>query len=255
MDVSAPVPYPPSAVLALEPVSAHAIRRDDLDGDNWPVTWAGDDCLYAAYGDGWGCRPVRPETKYNTGLVRLLGAADRFRGEEVAMPWFGRGAENPNFKGCGLLAVGGIIYQFLRYQSPIDPATGRRWQLASKLIWTADYGRTWENADPYVSDARAMRLFFDEPDHAFHSPTFLQAGQNYSQAQDGYIYLYSPRENRRRANDRLDLARVPREHVADRAAYEFFAGLEDAGRGRAGHRPRWTRDVAARHPVLAFRAT
>jgi hypothetical protein len=245
-------PYPPSAVLTLASISAQATRRDDLDGDNWPVTWAGDDCLYAAYGDGWGCRPIAPDTKYNTGLVRLTGTADAFRGEEVSMPWFGRGAENPNFKGCGLLAAGGVLYHFLRYQSSIDPATGRRQQMASKLIWTTDRGRTWQNADPYVPDVRMMRLFFNEPDHAFHSPTFLQAGRDYSQAQDGYVYLYSPREDRRRANDHLDLARVPREHVADRAAYEFFAGLEDEGSGR-GHRPRWTRDVAARHPVFAFR--
>ncbi|MBI3971090.1 MAG: DUF4185 domain-containing protein [Chloroflexi bacterium] len=243
------LPYPPSPALALAAVSEAATRRDDLDGDDWPITWADDDDLYAAYGDGWGCRPIEKDTKHNTGLVRLLGTAEDFRGEEVPVPWFGRGAENPNFKGCGLLSAGGVLYHFVRYQSSVDPATGKRQQIASKLIWSTDHGHTWENADAYAPDARAMCLFFDEPDHAFHSPAFLQAGRDYVLAQDEYVYVYSPREDRRRANDRLDLARVAREHVADRAAYEFFAGLDG---GDGGHRPRWTRDVAARHPVFAF---
>jgi hypothetical protein len=247
--VANPTPYPPSDVLALESLSDEVVRREDLDGDDWPVTWAGDDQLYAAYGDGWGCRPIEKDTKVNTGLVRLLGSATEFRGEEVSLPWFGRGAENPNFKGCGLLSVDGVVYHFLRYQSAIDPATGKRQQIASKLIWTPDHGRSWENAAAYAPDPRAMGLFFDEPDHAFHSPSFLQAGRDYAQAQDAYVYVYSPREDRRRANDRLDLARVLREHVADRDAYEFFAGLE---KGAASHRPRWTRDIAARHPVFAL---
>jgi hypothetical protein len=251
-------PYPPSPVLALASISQPPTRREDLDGDDWPVTWADDDCLYAAYGDGWGCRPIERATKANTGLVRLIGApgaAGDFRGEEVALPWFGGGAENPNFKGCGLLSAGGVLYHFLRYQAPVDPATGKRRQLASTLIWTADHGRTWENAGAYIPNARPTGLFFDEPDHAFHSPTFLQAGRDYAQAQDDHVYLYSPREDRRRANDRLDLARVPREQVADRAAYEFFAGVESGAGGSGGivsARPRWTRDVAARHPVFAF---
>jgi hypothetical protein len=189
-----PSPYPPSPALALASISARSTRREDLDGDNWPITWAGDDCLYAAYGDGWGARPIERETKYNTGLVRLAGTAADFRGEEVAMPWFGRGAENPNFKGCGLLAVDGVLYHFLRYQSPVDPATGKRRQIASALIWTRDLGQTWENATEYRPGARPSGLFFDEPDNAFHSPTFLQAGRDYAQAQDAYVYLYSPRE-------------------------------------------------------------
>src|SRR5688572_1848351 len=112
-------PYPPSSVLALASIADPATRREDLDGDDWPMTWADDDCLYAAYGDGWGCRPIERATKLNTGLVRLIGTAEDFRGEEVSLPWFGGGAENPNFKGCGLLAAGGVLYHFLRYQSTV----------------------------------------------------------------------------------------------------------------------------------------
>ncbi|MGH2369813.1 MAG: DUF4185 domain-containing protein [Chloroflexota bacterium] len=240
-----PLPYPPSPALALVSVSESITRREDLDGDDWPITWAADDQLYAAYGDGWGCRPIEKHTKRNTGLVRLSGPAGDFRGEEVPCPWFGGGAENPNFKGCGLLAVDGVLYHFLRYQVA-DPACPPRRQIAAKLIWSPDYGQTWQNGADYGPDVQAMRLFFHEPDHAFHSPTFLQAGQEYALAQDEYVYLYSPREDRRRANDHLDLARVPRGSVAERRAHEFFAGLD------TGDRPSWTRDITRRQPVFAF---
>jgi hypothetical protein len=242
--ISSALPYPPSPVLTLAAVAETTTRREDLDGDNWPLTWAADDALYAAYGDGWGCRPLAPGTKRNTGLVRLVGPAEDCRGTEVAMPWFGGGAENPNCKGCGLLALDGMLYHFLRYQVAV-PTRPTRQQRAAQLIWSADRGRTWTGAT-YGPDLRDLTLFFDEPDHAFHSPTFLQAGREYTLAHDAYVYLYSPREDRRRANDHLDLARVRREAIPERGAYAFFAGLD--GRGQ----PTWTRDIAHRRPVFAW---
>lgn len=252
---------PPSPLLALAEVSATTVRREDLDGDNWPVTWAGDGFVYAAYGDGWGCRPILKETKANTGMIRLhqgitehlspdraLSQVRTVEGEEVPMPWFGGGAEDPNFKGCGLLAADGHLYHFLRYQRNVPGQRGRQ-QVASKLIWSPDNGDTWAGGKDYASEVREMTLFFNEPDHAFHSPTFLQAGQDYQQAQDGFVYLYSPHEDRRRANDSLDLARVRRAFVKERDAYEFFVGTEfDGTRERA----RWRRNIAERRPVVTL---
>lgn len=243
---SNPTPYPTSPTLTLDWIGPET-RREDLDGDDWPVSWAGDNHLYTAYGDGWGARPIVKETKANTGIVRLIGPVEGFRGEEVTIPWFGRGPQNPNFKGCGLLAIDGVLYHFLRYQGDVNPATGKRPQMASKLIWSCDHGATWENAAEYVPDARPVGLFFDEQDHAFHSPTFLQAGKDYTAAQDSYAYVYSPREDRRRANDSLDLARVPRSQLTERRAYEYFAGLD-------GDRPHWTREITQRVPVFTYAA-
>ena len=252
-------PYPPSPVLSLAGLGK-PVRRDDLDGDNWPLTWADDGRVYAAYGDGWGCRPVDPATKRNTGMVALEGAPPLFSGQEVEIPYFGAGAQDPNLKGCGLLSAGGTLYHFLRYQvnPPADPAhppvRGQevaRIQAAAALIWSADHGATWQGDTAY-RDARDMHFFFDEPDHAFSAPTFLQAGRDYRQAQDGYVYLYAPREDRRRRNDHLHLARVRREHVTDRAAYEFFHGFSDAAGVHAPDRPRWTHDVTQHIPVFAF---
>ena len=237
-------PYPPSQTLRLAALSDETVRREDADGDNWPITWTADGSQIAAYGDGWGARPIERHTKANTGLVRLRGAADDFRVAEVEMPWFGGGAENPNFKGCGLLAVDGVLYHFLRYQVAAEGYRERQ-QVGSALIWSRDGGKTRENARAYVPGERPAGLFFDEPDHAFHSPTFLQAGKDYADAPDDYVYVYSPHEDRRRANDSLDMARVRRGNVAERGAYEYFAGLD-------GDRARWTRDATARSPVFRF---
>ena len=248
---SGAAPYPPSAHLRLDGLD-EPVMRPDLDGDNFPITWADDGLLYAGYGDGWGCRPVEKPTKLNTGMIRLSGDPPDFTGQEVAIPWYGGGAQDPNMKGCGLLCVDGTLYHFLRYQvSPgrLGRPGEQRRQVAAALIWSRDHGRTWEGDTAYTPDspdAAGMSFFFREPDRAFNSPTFLQAGQDYALAPDEFVYVYSPRQDLRRRNDHLDLARVPRRHVAERDAYAFFVGFD------TGDRPRWTRDVTQRAPVFAF---
>lgn len=51
-------PYPPSVLIsAVEWAPANTIVRKARGGDNWPMTWADDDNLYTAYGDGKGFEP------------------------------------------------------------------------------------------------------------------------------------------------------------------------------------------------------
>ncbi|MFQ6131757.1 MAG: serine hydrolase [Armatimonadota bacterium] len=244
---AAPVrsPYPPSPVLRLAELSAEVTRREDIDGDNWPLTWADDGKLYAAYGDGWGCRPLDSAPKLNTGMVVIDGSPPDFSASELKIPWFGGGAENPNFKGCGLLSVDGVLYHFLRYQARTPASGNERQQIASQLIWSRDHGRTWQNAS-YAKDVDEIEFFFREPDCAFHTPTFLQGGRDYALAQDDYVYIYSPNEDRRRNNDNLVVARVPQDKVTDRGAYQFFSGLDNDGN------PTWTADIAQRRPVFSW---
>jgi CubicO group peptidase (beta-lactamase class C family) len=62
-------PYPPSPVIrkvTFAPVEE--TRRDCIDSDNFPITWADDDALYCAYGDGWGFAP-RTEVKLSQGFA------------------------------------------------------------------------------------------------------------------------------------------------------------------------------------------
>jgi hypothetical protein len=185
--------------------------------------------------------------KWNAGLVRIEGDPPRVWANEVDLPWFGAGAQDPNFKGCGLLSVNGTLYHFLRYQKDVPGMTHwrEREQIGSVLVWSQDHGRTWHGAR-YANHEDQIEFFFSEPDRAFSMPFFLQAGKDYTAWKDPYVYLYSPGEGRRVGNDTLHLARVPKNRIPERDAYEFFAGLDSDGQ------PAWSKDVRARAAVLSF---
>ena len=79
----------------------------------------------------------------------------------------------------------------------------------------------------------------------FGYPTFLNFGRAYAGARDEYVYACSPDgAGAYKPVDRMVLARVPRGRIRERAAYEFFAGLDDAGR------PSWTADIARREAAF-----
>ncbi len=51
-------PCPPSDIIReIEWSPAETVVRKAEGSDNWPITWADDDNLYTAYGDGWGFEP------------------------------------------------------------------------------------------------------------------------------------------------------------------------------------------------------
>ena len=75
---------------------------------------------------------------------------------------------------------------------------------------------------------------------SFGCPTFLNFGQNYAGARDEFVYVYShDADSAYEPADRMVLARVPKDRIRERDAYEFFAGLDGEGQ------PRWTDDIAA----------
>src|SRR5262249_37758272 len=79
-------PYPPSPVIrkiTWEP--RETIIRKEHDSDNWPITWADDDALYTAYGDGSGFEPFVPE-KLSLGLAKVFGTPPDFKGENLRAP-------------------------------------------------------------------------------------------------------------------------------------------------------------------------
>ena len=79
-DASQP-PYPPSPVIAgIEWAPAASLVRLSTGSDNWPLTWAADDRLYTAYGDGRGFEPFVPR-KLSMGLCRVAGSPPDIRGE------------------------------------------------------------------------------------------------------------------------------------------------------------------------------
>jgi CubicO group peptidase (beta-lactamase class C family) len=224
-------PYPPSKLIErIEWAPVETIVRQARGGDNWPLTWADDDHQYAAYGDAQGFEPRLPK-KLSLGLARIEGGPGDFHGINVRSSSFEQtGAGNRGKKASGMLMVDGILYAAVRNAGN------------SQLAWSKDRGQSWTWSDWKWSES-------------FGCPTLLNFGRNYAGARDRYVYFYSPdRDSAYEAADRLVLARVPQDRIAELAAYEYYTGTDRAGS------PTWSRAIgdrgaAFRHPGKCYRTS
>jgi hypothetical protein len=72
-------------------------------------------------------------------------------------------------------------------------------------------------------------------------------GRNYEGAPDDYVYIYSPDGPSAYVEyDQVVLARVAKDHIRDRQAYEFFQQVDANGQAI------WTQDIQGRGPVFAY---
>jgi len=188
--------------------------------DNWPVTWAEDDNLYTAYGDGWGFEPGT-DIKLSLGYARISGIPPLVKGENIRTKSgerVGQGKYGP--KASGMLFVDGILYMLARN-------TGN-----AQLAWSDDYGKTWFWADWTF-------------DISFGCPTFLNFGSSYTNARDNYIYIYSHDESSAyKLADQMVLARVQTDNIKEWQFYEYFAGFDNQ------QNPLWTEDIRKRQAVF-----
>jgi hypothetical protein len=218
-------PYPPSpVVIGLTWAPKETIVRRARGSDNWPLTWADDGHQYTAYGDGNGFEPLLKE-KLSLGLARVEGGPADVGGVNLRSPTAEQRGDGPRGKkASGILTVGGVLYLLARNAGN------------SQLAWSSDHGATWTWADWKFTTG-------------FGCPTFLNFGRDYAGARDEFVYVYSHDHDSAYAPaDRMVLARVPKDKVRDRAAYEFFRQLDADGR------PVWTRDVAERGAVFTYRS-
>ena len=230
-------PYPPSPVIAGVEFDFRAHRRLAPGSDNWPVTWADDDRLYTAWGDGGGFGGTNGDGRVSLGVARVEGGPRDYRGQNV---WGGKAAEHPaQFPGksYGLLSVAGVLYMWVETAEAARPRTYR-------LAHSTDHGATW---------SRSKWSFRPEDD--LTTPTFLNFGRDYRGARDGYVYVYlvaptyvrggPSRRFALRRPGRIYLARAPKERILDRSRYEFLSGF-----GK-GHRPTWSAKQQEKRPVFA----
>ncbi|PYJ61237.1 MAG: hypothetical protein DME24_06975 [Verrucomicrobia bacterium] len=217
---SSNVPPRSSVIQEIRWAPVETIRRAARGSDNWPLTWADDDSLYGAYGDGNGFEPFIAE-KLSIGFAKITGGPSDFVGRNLRSPTGETHGDGPvGKKASGLLCVDGALYVWTRN------ATN------SQLAWSGDHGATWTWA----------RWRFTE---SFGCPTFLDFGRNYAAARDEFVYMYSPDANSAyQAADQLVLARVPKTRIGDRDSYEFFVGLDDSGQ------PLWSHDLGQRRSVF-----
>lgn len=175
--------------------------------------------------------------RVSLGVARIEGPSDAYRGVNV---WGGKNAENPatfTGKGTGILCVGGALYLWVA-------GPGSLCVPETRLAVSHDHSRTWKLAD--WKWTMQDRLF---------AGTFLNFGRDYAGARDDYVYAYftridhppppdKPRNWVHETPGRVDLARVPKDRILDRAAYEWYAGRDEQGKAA------WTPAMASRAAVF-----
>lgn len=226
-------PYPQSRVitrLTFDPNTIEIGNGKNTNGtvgvgDNWPGTWGDDGAYYVSYGDGAGFKSRGK--RFTIGFAKLTGNPPAITAEDI--PSDGdtiAGGGRTGIKSSGAIMVNRTIYMFVRnYKVDGDYRHAR-------LAWSNDHQKTWTWSDWYFSDT-------------FGCPEFVQYGPNYAGARDGYVYIGSQSNNDAyEFTSDIVMARVPRNKISDRAAYEFFAGLDEKGA------PTWSADIARRKPIF-----
>jgi hypothetical protein len=165
--------------------------------------------------------PTTVDTKLSLGFARIAGEPGDFSGINIRSrtgETLGQG--KAGLKASGMLCVDGVLYMLVRNASD------------SQLAWSRDHAQTWDWCDWKFETS-------------FGAPTFLNFGKNYAGSRDGYVYLYShDHDSAYEPADRMVLARVPKDRIRDRQAYEFFKGLD------ARSSPLWTTDIRDRGAIF-----
>ena len=216
-------PYPNSPVVSsIEWDDKSKITRKAKGSDNWPITWADDDSLYTAYGDGYGFKPKISE-KLSMGFARIAGTAEDFLGENIRSGDEQYGDGRSGKKSSGMLMVDGILYMWVRNANK----KGEQ----SQLAWSINHAKTWTWSTWKFKE--------------FGYCTFNNFGKNYEGARDNYVYTVThDHPNAYERADRFILMRVPKDQIRNRDAYEFFKRLDTDGN------PVWTSDITQRGAVF-----
>ena len=227
-DTGEEAPYPRSNVIESITFDESTHWQEALGSDQFGTTWGSDGSLYVAWGDGAGFgatdyREQHGPNRASLGVSRIEGPASA---PEVINVWGGKNplTKQPSTRGktsAGVIAVGETIYLYVLEQDV--------WTRAA--LWsTRDRGNAWTNHGWLI----------DEPDGAFTGLGILQFGRANANARDDFVYGYAETG----FTNGVGLFRVPKESIAERGAYEFYAGTKPSGS------PIWSANVKDRKPVF-----
>ena len=234
-------PYPPSPIITgvtwapIDNIVRKATGKKRDGSDNWPISWADDDNLYTAYGDGYGFDPIVPN-KLGLGFARVIGGPTDFTGENIRSDAENTGMGASGKKASGMLMVDSVLYMWVRNagNNPLAPFikgdNGNHCQLA----WSRDYAQTWTWSNWMFTQ--------------FGYLTFINFGKNYTGVPDNhkdYVYMVShDNPNAYEAADRFILVRVPKNEITNRKAYQLFRKLD------SDNNPVWTKDIQQRGAIF-----
>ncbi len=226
-------PYPHSPAIKAMVLDWSTHERFAQGSDNWQLTWADDGHQYAPWGDGGGFGGTNSDGRVSLGVARVEGSWDKYRGYNV---WGGKNPENPadfGGKSWGIVCVDGVLYMWISPGSPLKVM-----QAEARLYQSTDHAATWQPAD--WSFVRADELTI---------PTICQFGRDYTGARDEFVYHYLVHPQLDEGFEAqipgiIHLARVPKNRIMERQAYEFFTGFDGDAK------PQWSGDLSARKPVF-----
>jgi hypothetical protein len=215
-------PYPHSKVVDHINWDWTTLRTAAPGSDLWPVTWAKDDAIYTAWGDGGGFGGTDQDGRVALGFARIDGVPEHFSGVNLNG---GKHSRRPAWfptkgKVGGIIAVGNRLYAWLNTQNGPWP------DVDQALIWSDDGCLTWTRSD----------WVFPKGAGNFKPSTFLNFGKGYSGLPAncaGYVYFYGQRQGR--PTD-IFMGRAPLDKLRERRAYQFLASTEE-------RQPRWSADV------------
>ncbi len=233
--------YPPSEHIAGLTFNDRLARIEAPGSDIFPITWAADNELYTAWGDGGGFGGNNVAGRVLLGVARISGQRDDYRGFNIAG---GVDAPHPSpfgGKSEGILAIGNTLYLWRD-----GDASSLEYFKFFELWRSDDLGANWRPTG--VRFSRLSGNDFPPGDAGMFAPAFCQFGRGYTGARDEYVYVYAPdivdpTHWRIRLPGRIHLLRVPAARIEEKTAYEFFAGMDADGA------PRWVSRAADRQPV------
>lgn len=205
-------PYPASPIITEITWDYDSLKRSARESDLFPMTWADDDNLYTAWGDGWGFS--ESGRKCYLGVSRVSGFPPNHTGVDL---WSTRGKCNG-----GIISIDGSIYIFVQEQG--------KWERC-KLWKSTDHGRNWAD----------LGWIFEEQNAEFASPGLIQFSSDYSDSRDNYVYGYGRQGG---TGKELFLFRVPKDRLGSRNSYEFFTGVDGKGN------PTWSLNIVGKEPVF-----
>lgn len=244
-------PYPDSPLIARLTLDWSTHQRGAQGSDNFQLTWADDDHLYGAWGDGGGFGGTNSRGRVGLGVARITGSGQNWQGQNR---WGGWQPEHPvqfggQGKSWGMLCRKDVLYMLVI--PDVIPAKGYRNHYEYVEFWQSnDHAATWQKPSWRFLQSEDLTI-----------PTFLNFGKDGTDVPadlGDFVYVYFIRPQSRTMEQQgpraaglvthkpgaIFLARVRgRDITENKSAYQFYGGLDNAGG------PIWV-SLARKQPVF-----
>ena len=168
-------PYPPSTVIKGITLNWSTHKRSAQGSDNFQLTWADDNNLYGAWGDGGGFAGNNNNIcRVSLGVSRIKGSGNNWKGEDVwGDPDCAKNEATFKGKSWGITCVNNILYMWVVSDHEYGHSN------FVNLARSFDHGASWEKSNWDFNHNDKLSI-----------PTFLNFGKNNDGAKDEYIYSY-----------------------------------------------------------------